>query len=410
MDTSGQDQKTAKSAFQGPIYTTGEYWGGHVMPYWIWLLFAIFPLTGFFGIDHLLFRSPTTAVYKGLTNIATLGLWYFYDIIQGLGNREYVKEYGLSKPFGGPAGLAYEYFSGVHGKDTRPKSTIGILQVLRFMIFCFVLFVPFGASNFLAGDTSGAMLKIIWSLLLLFVGGLFIIPIVGGVNETFRLFIKPTDLYEKGASRMPLDYLPRIQIDSYGLSSALMTPAAYTAAAAEKEKANQGFFKNLLASFQQLIGVAKQVPAVGAVIQGAETAAEGVGAGLAAAGTSVKKLGETTAAAMNTAGSIVQTAAKVAPVAAAALTQGPAVLASAAQEKLQEATVAAEAPIPKTQAGGAVNQELRGWDGLVVGGIGLLAFGGIATSLFRNAFRETYDTTARVERNNNDTPPRPGIL
>ena len=45
-------------------FTHGEFWGGTVLPYWVFLLLTVFPLTGFLGIDHLAFKSPSTAVLK----------------------------------------------------------------------------------------------------------------------------------------------------------------------------------------------------------------------------------------------------------------------------------------------------------------------------------------------------------
>ena len=91
--------------------THGQYWGGHVLPYWVFLVVTALPMTGFFGLDHLLFKSPSTALFKCITNIFTLGLWYFYDIIQAFSDKHYVKHFGLSVPFSGPKGLAFNSFS-----------------------------------------------------------------------------------------------------------------------------------------------------------------------------------------------------------------------------------------------------------------------------------------------------------
>lgn len=45
---------------------------------------------GALGLDHLLLRSPTTAFAKVVLNILSLGLWYFYDVLQVLGEKENV--------------------------------------------------------------------------------------------------------------------------------------------------------------------------------------------------------------------------------------------------------------------------------------------------------------------------------
>ena len=64
-----------------PTYTSGKFWGGTVVPFWVFMLFTAFPLTGLLGLDHLLFRSPSTALLQGITNIFTLGIWYIYDMV-----------------------------------------------------------------------------------------------------------------------------------------------------------------------------------------------------------------------------------------------------------------------------------------------------------------------------------------
>lgn len=421
------------AGFKGPVHTTGGYWGGHVLPYWAWLLFAIFPFTGFFGIDHLLFRSPTTAMAKGLLNIVTLGSWYFYDIFQGLADREYVKNYGLSTPFG-PKGLAFQYFSGVSGEDTMPRSSVGFLQVFMFVLFCFSVFTPFGAPNFLAGDISGAMIKALWSVILFLAMGPLLVSFVGGVHESYRLLTNPQDVFEKGASRLPLNKIPRIHIDPFGLSRNLMTPSAYAKEAARLEKANMGFFSRVLAS----LGLVKQLPVVGQVVAGAE-------AGAAAVGQSLEKGGKAIGAIIGTGADVVTTGAQVAKAAtgaAAALTAVPGALAqgvAAAKAAVPEPSFPPlQAPVPMFQAGppqgskdmkavprfnaapprgtsvgggrAESSSEPTPWDGVVAGGIGVLALGGIATSLFRNALRDSLNGSSGLERNFHDTPPRPGVF
>jgi hypothetical protein len=69
------------------------------------MIFAILPVTGLIGGDHLLLRSPMTALLKLISIVPLFGFWYFYDIAQALGEREYVEKYGIAVPFYGPTGI-----------------------------------------------------------------------------------------------------------------------------------------------------------------------------------------------------------------------------------------------------------------------------------------------------------------
>jgi len=86
-----------------------EFWGEpQYTRFGMWLFTLFF---GFFGIHHLILRSPQTALMCCLVNIFTFGYWYFYDLIQ-LSSKEYgglgddgLNAYGLGSPWG-PLGVA----------------------------------------------------------------------------------------------------------------------------------------------------------------------------------------------------------------------------------------------------------------------------------------------------------------
>ena len=90
--------------------TQGKYWDGAQIPYWLYLLFVIFPLTGLLGLDHLLLRSPQTFLLKVITMVPLFGFWYFYDIAQAVGERDLVEKYGIGVPYYGPIGLGAGMF------------------------------------------------------------------------------------------------------------------------------------------------------------------------------------------------------------------------------------------------------------------------------------------------------------
>jgi hypothetical protein len=223
--------------------THGAYWGGTVLPFWMFLIATAFPLTGFLGIDHLFFRSPSTAVAKLSVNILTLGLWYFYDIIQAFTDKDFIQSYGLSKPVVGPAGLAFQYFRNVGSKpdELPPAAGQSFFKVFLFIAYFCSLLVPFGISNFIAGDTAGGIGKFFLSFGL---WGIFWIPFlfITSLYEVFVLLTKTDEVFEKGTWRPPpLSYY----MGPYGTAKNIMRPQALEQAA--KEAANApGFLSSFL--------------------------------------------------------------------------------------------------------------------------------------------------------------------
>ena len=135
-------------------HTTGKTWGGvQISPP---ILQATALLGGFFGLDHLLLRSPQTAFAKFITNILTLGLWYWYDVIQVFQDMDFIKQYGYTFPIKGPVGLGVGIVGDTSGPTAAPKGTPSPFMFLAYMA---LLFAPFGMSNFLAGDFQGGTAK-----------------------------------------------------------------------------------------------------------------------------------------------------------------------------------------------------------------------------------------------------------
>lgn len=279
------DATVAKEAPVAPIYTHGKFWGGTVLPYWVFLFFTAFPITGLLGIDHLLFRSPSTAMSKFFTNIFTLGLWYFYDMIQAFSDRQYVNDYGFSRPFSGPAGLALDYFRGIQsGGSPAPESKSGFISILLFIAYSMTLFVPFGISSFIAGDTNGGIAKFLMSF-----GpwGLIWIPFLSVVAfyETYLFYMKTQDLFEKGVIRVPpITWF----MDKEGFAPNLMNPASIEKHAAEKGKENSGdLYSKYIQPFLKMFGITDPmvvldttkcavVPPVKETLDAAQTAGKGV--------------------------------------------------------------------------------------------------------------------------------------
>jgi hypothetical protein len=367
-----------------PTYTSGNYWGGTVLPYWVLMLFTAFPLTGFLGLDHLLFRSPSTAIFKLITNFFTFGFWYMYDIVQVFTDKQFIKNYGLSVPVSGPAGLGWNYFRSIPGQsDALPPSTVGWASILAFVAYLLTLLVPFGVSNFIAGDVQGGFAKALFSF-----GpwGLLWIPFffVASFFELYRAIFKTQDLFEKGASRPPPITL---FMGDTGISKTIMKPEAYEKAMkVPSVNVYDVFIKPLLRFFgitdpKEVVEVALDTAKCSVMPPVKQT----VEAGLIAAD-GIKDLAKTVPQIANEAQAKLQ--AFTDPVA------------------LQKAALQASGlPTLPVQSGGGGGSTVL--DTLWVSGIGLLILGGVVAAVLRN-----FTATKKNGRNerNNDTPPNPGTV
>jgi hypothetical protein len=75
---------------------------------------------GFFGLHHLMLRSPLTALLFFLFNALTLGYWYFFDLIQLIyTSEEDLNKYGLGSPFLTEFGVAV----GMWINDKKPETS-----------------------------------------------------------------------------------------------------------------------------------------------------------------------------------------------------------------------------------------------------------------------------------------------
>jgi len=197
----GQAESQTKSRLEGLFgYTQHSFWGGAWYPYWSLILVTIFG--GFFGLDHLYLRSPSTAVLKFVLNIVGLGLWYFYDLIQILAEKDTVMKYGLSVPGIGPLGIGAGMFKDNHPGEPPSKSPF------RYLAYMCLVWLPFGFEYLVAGDSNGALAKFI-SMFLLPIG------IIWTILNVFNAYFNTKSLFTKGSYRMfPFNWF----MDPYGLS------------------------------------------------------------------------------------------------------------------------------------------------------------------------------------------------
>ncbi len=175
--------------------TQGSYWKGAQIPYYIFIILTIFG--GLFGLDHLALRSPLTAILKVLSIIPLLGFWYFYDIAQAIGEREYVEKYGIAVPFYGPIGIGAGIFSGNSEIPNAPKEIPGPWRYMAYLITT-CIFVVFPISKFVLGDYLGGILHICMYVLF----PLTFIAIAWSFYDIYNVLFKTNDIFENGVPHM----------------------------------------------------------------------------------------------------------------------------------------------------------------------------------------------------------------
>jgi hypothetical protein len=175
--------------------TQGSYWKGAQISYFVYILLTIF--LGLFGLDHLVLRSPLTAILKFLSIVPLLGFWYFYDIAQALGEREYVEKFGIGVPFYGPTGIGAGMFSGTKGIPEAPKSIPGPWRYFAYVLSTLVfLIIP--VNKFVLGDYMSGILHILFYILF----PLTFVAIAWSFYDIFHVIFKTRGLFENGVPHM----------------------------------------------------------------------------------------------------------------------------------------------------------------------------------------------------------------
>jgi TM2 domain-containing membrane protein YozV len=175
-------------------YTRKSFWGGPGYSYWMLIVATIF--FGFFGLDHFLLRSPLTGVAKFIVNIFGLGLWYFYDLIQILGEKEKVMEHGLTAPLVGPLGIGAGMFTDSQ-PDAKPSRS-----PWRYLLYLALVWLPFGLDSLVAGDTNGAMVKFATNLMFFITWPIILVSMGTAI---YRAYGDPKGLFKEGVDR-PFPY------------------------------------------------------------------------------------------------------------------------------------------------------------------------------------------------------------
>jgi len=175
--------------------TQGSYWKGAQISYFVYILLTIF--FGLFGLDHLALRSPLTAILKFISIVPLLGFWYFYDIAQAIGEREYVEKFGIGVPFYGPTGIGAGMFSGTKGIPEAPKDIPGPWRYFAYVLTT-CIFLVFPINKFVLGNYIGGILHILMYILF----PLTFIAIAWSFYDVFHVIFGTRGLFENGVPHM----------------------------------------------------------------------------------------------------------------------------------------------------------------------------------------------------------------
>ena len=163
------------------------------------LLFTVF--FGFFGLHHLMLRSPQTALLMFFTNVILVGYPWFYDIIQllpeewgghGINN---LNTYGMGHAFG-TLGLAQGMWLPDDYTPPKKEPEDAPPNPWWFVLFCVTLPFTFLAPLF-GGDNFGALAKLGYNF---FFFGWFL-GMCAFAYDLFYLLLKPADLFAFGLKR-----------------------------------------------------------------------------------------------------------------------------------------------------------------------------------------------------------------
>ena len=389
--------------------THGSYWKGGQIPYWLYLVFVI--LFGALGWDHLLLRSPTTAILKFLSLIPLLGFWYFYDIAQAIGERDLIEKYGIGIPYYGPVGIGAGMFI---NKDKNNLSPPNIPKPWMFMLYALttLVFIAIPLNKIVLGDYWGCLIQLsMYTWITIFTFGLSIfVGLAWGIFDIYNLIFKTRDILEKGVPRIsPATWIgldARFKRDALGPGKPL-PPQEPTSLVGRTIKAVSEIPMNaaLAASTVTRAGgetVAGLIKTTGGVVTGVVEATEGATVGLVKQG--VKDTGEIMQSGTDT----VVDAAEMSKDAVKSIigaTAGTVTKTAEASGSLLDVATKLPGIIQKIeQKGGGLRlleSDPSGTSTVLLFGVAVLAFGGYVLYMIRKTIY-----TSRNDRQD-DSPPDP---
>jgi TM2 domain-containing membrane protein YozV len=268
-----------------------DVWGPPDRNYYIFVVLSI--LLGFFGLDHFYLRSNETAMKKFLLNIAGLGIWYIWDIIQVLQDGKLVRKEGLNSPFDWIRGIGRGAFMPLPAdmtKEERAEAKDKKFEAPKSYVVYTILAVCFGflgLDKFYLGENWKGFAKLFSTVnIFLFLFGLFWV-----VWDAFHAIFMTKSILEDGITApIPFSFLFKKPIDAKTLFK--VQPVV------EKPEEDSGFgFLSFLRSLYTTFMVPLLQPTVRTAI-GSATKLASAGTAAAALGTSLLSQGPGAAAAV----------------------------------------------------------------------------------------------------------------
>jgi hypothetical protein len=376
----------------------GDYWNGHVFSYDWFRVLSIF--IGFFGLDHLILRSPSTAISKFVVNALTFGSWFFYDLIQLWLDEETVIKYGLSTPFG-PKGLGYKFFDYTTTnpelkKNVLPTPSDRVGSSFRYILYFLLAFIPFGLSELMGGDYSGGIMRMLF-------GFFWFIFIPWQIMQLIKA--PPDEVYQKGIARPYI--ISWFLGNEYGPPRGLVREQLAVQITRET-----GLFTKIFELYKLIFKITEPVvkPVIESTVAPVATAVAGAASAVGAAASGVC-LAEQTAATVTrgvagAVGTVGQIATEVPSKLGAAMNPAAAVAAASGSMGPPKDFVM---PPRGTMVGGG--ESASSWDSLILGTVGLLVAGGFGFGLLRkrNESKRSNDYPQDAY-GGNDAPPNPGTV
>jgi hypothetical protein len=310
-------------------------------------------------------------------------------MLQIIGEKDTVMEFGLSAPIVGPLGIGAGMFT-----DNQPTAATS-KSPLRWLGYMALVCMPFGFDFLLAGDKMGAFARFLSSFVIFF----WLIGFVWGCVMMFRAFFMPREFFTTGMFRL---FPFTMVLDKYGAN--VLGPKDIGTPEADEEAAEQcgqpsGIMGWISAGFQSLVnlllpGLIPASQAVGAAV----SASAGVAQQAAESATEVLKAAtEPAKMAASTASSIVQQAPK-ATQAVPAIASG---VKAALQPKIDGAIKAAAA-----QKGGGIG-DIDGSSIALFVVLSIVLGGGALLALQRLFDLNPKQLLKKNGQERNDSPPEP---
>lgn len=176
-----------------------DSWGGHPdRSYFTFVIISV--LFGFLGLDHFYLRSFGTGTQKMFVNMLTLGMWYWWDVVQILSDGEKIRKDGLNSPLDWIRGIG----RGVFRKPVvEGENDATYVAKKSYLIYAFlaIFFGWLGADKFYMGEIWQGLAKLLscFNIFLFLLGWLWV------AWDSFHAFFLTESILQSGISA-PLPY------------------------------------------------------------------------------------------------------------------------------------------------------------------------------------------------------------